>query len=184
MIEAAMAESPESIDRTSLAIDDAEAVIGLSTGGLLKAGGHDEPYWFPEARFASVRFYDTQTQRQKTGNQSPGGANTGEEVRTALAAAKSIDEAAAVVLSALKRKLARAMMMDEVDLDPENPPNAYGIDSLVAVEFRAWVFKELRSEVSVFEVLSNASLASLAVTIAGRTTIARTGRVKDDGNEE
>ncbi|KAK3990438.1 Compactin diketide synthase mokB [Cladorrhinum sp. PSN332] len=177
-IEAAMAE-PLSSSSSAGVIDEAEAVIGLSTGGLLKAGGYDEPYWFSEARFASVRVYDTQTHQQHKSSASTGsqslGSGGGDEIRAALAAAKDVDEAAAVALSALKRKLARAMMMDEVDVDSESPLNAYGIDSLVAVEIRAWVFKELRSEVSVFEILSNASLASLAGIIAGRTTVGRVG---------
>ncbi|KAK0707101.1 hypothetical protein B0T26DRAFT_790998 [Lasiosphaeria miniovina] len=175
-IEAAMAPSPP-------AIDDAEAVLGLATGGLLQAGNHEEPYWFPEARFAPVRVYDTQVQQAKSYYQHVGGSAggsggrgaTGEETRVALAAAASADEAAAVALGALTRKLARAMMMDEADLDPESPANSYGIDSLVAVEIRAWVFKELRSEVSVFEILSNASLASLAAIVAARSSVVRSG---------
>jgi len=181
MIAAAIAESLSSDTSSPQFVDNAEAVVGLATGGLIKAGGHDDPYWFHEARFASVRVHDTQAQLQgnnnnNSANQDTGsGAGTREDIRVALAAAKNEEEAAAVALGALKRKLARAMMMDEVDLDPENPANAYGIDSLVAVEIRSWVFKELRSEVSVFEILSNASLTSLAGIIAGRSAVVKGG---------
>ncbi|KAK0611193.1 hypothetical protein B0T14DRAFT_548500 [Immersiella caudata] len=147
-ISESLSSDPSSCDFLS----NAEAVIGLATGGLIKAGGHDDPYC--------------------QANLSQGTATeTWEDIRAALAAAKTDEEAAGVALMALKRKLARAMMMDEVDLNPENAANSYGIDSLVAVEIRSWVFKELRSEVSVFEILSNASLTALAGIIAGRPTV-------------
>lgn len=174
----------ESLSSHSSSLDflsNSEAVIGLATGGLIKAGGHDDPYWFHEGRFASVKVHDTQKYLQP-GNQASHsrGTATGtwKDTRAALAAAKTDEEAASVALMALNHKLARAMMMEEVDLDPENAANAYGIDSLVAVEIRSWVFKELRSEVSVFEILSNASLTTLAAIIAGRSTV-RKGEEED-----
>ncbi|KAK4452026.1 hypothetical protein QBC34DRAFT_483426 [Podospora aff. communis PSN243] len=177
-ISGAISESLSSDPSSPDFLLNAESVIGLATGGLIKAGGHDEPYWFHEGRFASVKVHDTQD-RLQPGNQASlnngqgAAAGSWEDIRAALAAAKTDEEAAAVALVALKRKLARAVMMDEVDLDPENAANAYGIDSLVAVEIRSWVFKELRSEVSVFEILSNASLTALAGIISSRSTIRR-----------
>ncbi|KAM7191829.1 Compactin diketide synthase mokB [Rhypophila sp. PSN 637] len=159
-------------------VNGAEIILGLATGGLMKAQGHEEPYWAHESRFAAARIYDTQllsanNMNGKSGGKNGKAGNSGEEIRAALAAARTSDEAAAVALTALVRKLARAMMMDEGDLDPENPANSYGIDSLVAVEIRAWVFKELRSEVSVFEILSNASLSSLAAMVAQRSAVVK-----------
>jgi hypothetical protein len=141
-----------------------QILAGLSTGGLLKQNGHEQPYWFTDARFAHLRLYDT----QEFSTQS---AENAEELQTSLTNAKSLQEAADAVCGALVRKLAKAMMMDIENLDPGRPANAYGVDSLVAVEIRAWVFKEVKSDVSVFDILSNAPLVSLSLKIALHSTL-------------
>ncbi|KAM7187391.1 hypothetical protein V8F33_011289 [Rhypophila sp. PSN 637] len=175
-VEAAILFSGSEAAPEDKGVNGAEIILGLATGGLLKATGHEDPYWMSEARFGAARVYDTQLlngRETKGRNQVGQAGNSGEEIRKALAEAKTVDEAASVALAAITRKLARAMMMDEADLDPESPANSYGIDSLVAVEIRAWMFKELRSEVSVFEILSNAPLSSLAAMVAGRSTVVK-----------
>jgi hypothetical protein len=63
------------------------------------------------------------------------------------------------------------MMIELEDLDSSKPANAYGVDSLVAVEVRAWVFKEVKSDVSVFDILSNAPLTTLAKMIAEKSNL-------------
>ena len=80
------------------------------------------------------------------------------------------------------RKLAKAMMIEVEDLDSSRPANSYGVDSLVAVEVRAWIFKEVKSDVSVFEILSNTPLLSLAAKIASRSTLVSPG-IRGDVNE-
>lgn len=141
-----------------------QSSAGLATGGLLKQNGHDEPYWFDDGRFAHLRVFDTQTF-------STAREDFTAELQAALAAAESVADAAELVTTALIRKLAKAMLMELEDLDANKPANAYGVDSLVAVEVRAWVFKDVKSDVSVFEILSNIPLTQLAAKIAGRSAL-------------
>lgn len=61
--------------------------------------------------------------------------------------------------------------MEIEDLDPSRPANAYGVDSLVAVEVRAWVFKVVKSDVSVFDILSNSPMTQLAASIAAKSQL-------------
>ncbi|UKZ78608.1 hypothetical protein TrVFT333_006354 [Trichoderma virens FT-333] len=143
-----------------------ENTVGLTTGGMLKQGGYEELYWHSERRFGPVSVYDT----QDNGTAGSGESDRSEELRVALGAAQNLDEAGAAVCVALMRKLAKAMMMDEADLDSGRPANAYGVDSLVAVEIRAWVFKTVKSDISVFDILSNAPLATLAGFIASKSS--------------
>lgn len=147
-------------------LPEAENTVGLTTGGMLKQGGYEELYWHSERRFGPVSVYDT----QDNGTAGSGEPDRSEELRTALGAAQNLDEAGAAVCVALMRKLAKAMMMDEADLDSGRPANAYGVDSLVAVEIRAWVFKTVKSDISVFDILSNAPLATLAGLIASKSS--------------
>ncbi|KAE8150832.1 putative polyketide synthase [Aspergillus avenaceus] len=146
----------------------AQAVIGLDTGGYLKKHGHTEPFWFSEARFGPLREYETDEFQALPEGSS---ADSAADLESALRRAVTIAEATDAVCTALVRKLAKALMMELEDLDPNRPANTYGVDSLVAVEVRAWVFKEVKSDVSVFDILSNMPLASLAGTIAAKSTL-------------
>ncbi|KAL8891990.1 MAG: hypothetical protein Q9192_005673 [Flavoplaca navasiana] len=98
------------------------------------------------------------------------GANEeGSQLHLQLAQAENAGTATDLVTGALKKKLAKAMMMAVEDIDGEQPVSSYGVDSLVAVEVRTWVFKEIKADISVFDVLSNVPLTTLARTIVGRS---------------
>lgn len=139
-----------------------QPVLGLASGGLIKHAGRDEPYWFGDARFAAMRVYDTQQSKSEGPAQSENSA----DVKTALASVKSLEEASRVVLAGLMAKLARGLMMDLGDLDPSRPINTYGVDSLVAVDIRAWAMKEAQSVVHVSDILKSMPMADLAGQIA------------------
>ncbi|EHK20651.1 uncharacterized protein TRIVIDRAFT_223622 [Trichoderma virens Gv29-8] len=120
-----------------------QAVVGLATGGHhLEKNGHE-------------------------GDSGDSGA----DLQAVLRAASTLAEAADAVCVALVRKLAKAMMVEIEELDPTRPANSYGVDSLVAVEVRAWVFKEVKSDVSAFDILSNMPLQPLATKIAAKSSL-------------
>jgi acyl carrier protein len=84
-----------------------------------------------------------------------------------LAAAKTLQDAEQVVLEALLDKLNKVLSVDEAELDPARPMNAYGVDSLVAVELRTWMKKEIGAEVSVFDLTGGQRISQLASKAAG-----------------
>lgn len=95
-----------------------------------------------------------------------------------LAAAKSRDEAEEVVLEALLLKLSRVLSVDVSNLDAGKPLHAYGVDSLVAVELRSWIAKELKAEVSVFDMTNASSISQVATTATEKSKLV----LKDGGN--
>lgn len=60
-------------------------------------------------------------------------------------------------------------MLPIEDLEPGKPANAYGVDSLVAVEIRNWVFREMNADVNVLDILSGTPMSALAEKIAARS---------------
>jgi len=144
-------------------------------GGLLKQNGHDAPYWFGDGRLAPLGVFDTQDFAVSLQDSS-------EELQAALAAAKTLQEASNVVCTDLMRKLAKAMMIELEDLDSGKSANSYGVDSLVAVEVRSWVFKEVKSDVSVFDILSNAPLTSLAAKITWKSSLTTVAFKAEEGS--
>lgn len=141
-----------------------QPVLGLASGGLIRHAGRDEPYWFGDARFAVMRLYDTN--QSKGSGQGPAAGENAADVKTALAAAGSLEEANRVVLAGLMAKLAKGLMMDLEDMDASRPINTYGVDSLVAVDIRAWAMKEVQSVVHVSDILKGVPMADLAAKIA------------------
>ncbi|KAL9112955.1 MAG: hypothetical protein Q9227_002820 [Pyrenula ochraceoflavens] len=114
-----------------------------------------------------LRLYNTQ---EFTTQQS----DSSEELQTAITSAKSLHEATDAVCKTLVRKLAKAMMMESENVDPDRPADAYSVDSLVAVEIRTRVYKEVKSDVSVFNILQRAvevviikNCAELAAFVTG-----------------
>ena len=142
----------------------AQLVTGLGTGGMAQHSGGEMPFWFNDAKFAHMRIIDTQRSVQDLNS-----GDEGAQLHLQLAQAENAATATDLVTGALKKKLAKAMMMSVDDIDGAQPVSSYGVDSLVAVEVRTWVFKEIKADISVFDVLSNVPLASLARTIVGKS---------------
>ncbi|KAI0166917.1 hypothetical protein GGR52DRAFT_581678 [Hypoxylon sp. FL1284] len=148
----------------------AQPVLGLASGGLVRANGDDDPYWFSDARFGPLRVYDTQAQNA-TSSPANGKSNAAADSATILGTAASLDDAKAAVCSALMAKLAKSLMMELEDLDSARPINTYGVDSLVAVDIRAWALKELQSVIHVSEILKTVPMADLAGHIASNSKL-------------
>ncbi|PVH76707.1 hypothetical protein DL98DRAFT_535488 [Cadophora sp. DSE1049] len=83
-----------------------------------------------------------------------------------IVGAQSMVEAAAIVEAALVRRLAKSLGMAEVDVNVEKPLHAYGVDSLIAVEVRNWVVKELKADISILDILSPMAITTLAAKIS------------------
>jgi hypothetical protein len=133
-----------------------QVIIGTSTGGLVKQNQVSDPYWYREARFA-MRKIDLIPESASSDSTS---------MQELLSASTSLSEAAAAILEGLVTLLAKSMNMLPQDIDSRKPANAYGVDSLVAVGTRNWIFRETGVDVSVFEILSENSLSEMATIIA------------------
>ncbi|KAI9728591.1 MAG: Type I Iterative PKS [Cirrosporium novae-zelandiae] len=152
---------------TSQAADDGDIppqiLTGFATGGAAHAASIRRPLYFDDARFSILA---------KTGlgaAQSSGAASGSKSIslQDQLAHAESLADATAVVIEALVNKVAKSLQTSPSEIDPARPLHSYGVDSLVAVEIRTWIFKDLKSNVSLFDVLSAVPISALAEKIAG-----------------
>ncbi|KAI1827688.1 lovastatin nonaketide synthase [Xylaria intraflava] len=97
--------------------------------------------------------------------------DAGPNISDLLQAATSLAEAALVVQDTLKRLLAPGLGVQVTDINPERPLYDMGVDSFKAVEIRNQVFRELKSDISVFEILSPSTLSHLSHIIATRSSL-------------
>ncbi|KAK7221935.1 hypothetical protein V2G26_009938 [Clonostachys chloroleuca] len=82
-------------------------------------------------------------------------------------------ERVALVFQALAARLGRAMSIPASDVEPNKALSAYGVDSLMAVELRNWIGRELGATVAVFDIVGAMPIASIADLIAERSTIGK-----------
>jgi acyl carrier protein len=97
------------------------------------------------------------------------------QVQSLLRAAKSPDDAIDVVSDAIVNKLAKSMMVDVQDIEKRQTITKYGVDSLLAVELRSWIYTELQVDISIFELLKTVPILDLARQIAGKSKLLPAG---------
>jgi hypothetical protein len=126
--------------------------------------GAVQPTWQHEPRFNHMVLHST-----NSGSYIPTTKQDfGKGLTAALLSAAKLPQAAEqIVLDALLEKLTKVLNVNMAELDPSKPMYAYGVDSLVAVELRTWIAKEIGSEVSVFEITSGVPIRQLAIKVAG-----------------
>lgn len=120
-------------------------------------------YWINDDRFAALR-------NQHQADAAGGGAGSTISLREELSRCARGDVATAtdLVTGAMVERLAKLMMMPESDVDAGKPLSAYGVDSLVAVEVRNWIARETGVDVSVFDIMANVPMRTLAGDLVGR----------------
>ncbi|KAF2215724.1 hypothetical protein CERZMDRAFT_109614 [Cercospora zeae-maydis SCOH1-5] len=149
---------------------DSQVITGLGTwsdGHSL--GNFDAPL------FAKFR-------RMGLGRSHGGEASSTEEIRHALRRAVDLDEATAIICSALIEKLASRLGVAATNVLSDKNIAEYGVDSLVGVEVRNWIAKELDAQVPMLEILANQSLLQLAGKIASKSkSVKIVGGADEDG---
>ncbi len=151
-------------NREKLTAEQAQVVPRLWLPRYSAAEGAVQPAWQHEPRFNQMILRDLDTGGDASAAKQGSGKGSAASL---LSAAKSPQEAEKIVLDALLEKLTKILSVDMAELDPSRPMHGYGVDSLVAVELRTWMAKEIGSDVSVFEMISGQRIGQLAAKAAG-----------------
>ena len=91
-----------------------------------------------------------------------------------FAASSSFSEAAIVVYKAMVARLAPNFPGLADDHDSEKSLHSYGMDSLVAIELRAWFANEFGADVAIFEILGESSLVEFSRLVAEKSSFKQT----------
>ncbi|KAL4794077.1 hypothetical protein BDV19DRAFT_390587 [Aspergillus venezuelensis] len=150
------------VDELSGSKTQPQIITGMPTGKTTQAAGIDRPYFFDDARFAIL---------SQTGGQGEEGAGGEVSLETQISRVGSCDEAVPLVQEALVNRVAKFLQTSPTEIDASKPLYHYGVDSLAAVEMRNWVFREIKSEISLLEVMSASPISQLAQEIANRSKL-------------
>lgn len=90
---------------------------------------------------------------------------------SAVKTSKSHDEALQLVSDGLMDKVSAVLMVPREEMDQSRPIVVYGLDSLVAIEIRNWITRELEASLQVLELLTSNSITALAGTILKKSRL-------------
>ncbi|KAH6659151.1 hypothetical protein BKA67DRAFT_543724 [Truncatella angustata] len=154
---------------------ETQIITGFATGGTMKEWGMaEQPFYFRDPKFSILACAGLGGE-----NDAEMGAMTGErakrddskELRKAIAGSGSRDEAHRSIVKGLSARVARLLQMNVEDIDVGRPLHAHGVDSLVAVEVRTWLFQDLKANLSIFDLTATAPMDSLGWQIMKRCEI-------------
>lgn len=138
-----------------------QLVLGLPTAELCQRNGITPPTYLNYSLF---------THQRNTVTAKPVESTDQKRISTAsfLNSASSIDDAVLVVSDGIVDRLSSLLSIPVSEIDVQR--FGFGtIDSLVAMEFRSWIVKELKADVSLLEIMGAQNIRSLSEKIA-RTT--------------
>ena len=139
------------------------------------------PVWATDAKFSHV-LHDAQSLFVSSGTSADGVV----PARKLLEAASSVASATEIIVGLIIKKLASLLMINEEDVDSKKPIIAYGLDSLVAVEFRNWITCDLDAKVPLMVLMNSPSIDHLGGKIAAESTLVEKSPPQDgmDGEKE
>nr|A0A348HAX6.1 RecName: Full=Highly reducing polyketide synthase phiA; Short=HR-PKS phiA; AltName: Full=Phomoidride biosynthesis cluster protein A [fungal sp. ATCC 74256]BBG28498.1 putative polyketide synthase [fungal sp. ATCC 74256] len=97
--------------------------------------------------------------------------NSANNLRKVLKESKTFDAASEAICDALVDKIASRSGLPIENVSTAKSMPDYGIDSLVAVELRNWIAKEMDSTIPILELMASDPLTGLAAKIAKRSRL-------------
>lgn len=146
----------------------AQVCTGLGTADVMARFGLERPEHFGDPRFGPLNVLSI-TSSSSSSDQDASSAASSPSAR--LAAASSAEEAVSIITDALVHKTAEILQMPLSEVDPGRPMYRYGVDSLVALEVRNWIARELQANMALLEILAAEPMKVFAEKIAEKSKL-------------
>jgi len=134
--------------------------------GLKLGSDAQDMFWANDGKFTRLRL----AAEAESANNNTAAATL--SLSRALKQAHSWDQALNLVCDGLMNKVSAVLMVPREEMDPSKAIVVYGLDSLVAIEIRNWITRELEVSLQVLELLTSSSILALAETILTKSKLA------------
>lgn len=132
-----------------------QLVVGLTTAEYLRQRGVPPLTYLTYPLFTHLNV--TSVSLRQSGHEDPA-----YQAVAALPHASSLEEAMTIVCDGIRYKLASLLAIPVENIDPAKSVSSNGVDSLVAMEFRAWVAKDLGADVPLLDIMGTGSLEMIS----------------------
>ena len=92
-------------------------------------------------------------------------------VDKAVVAAEDLGEVHDIVAGAIAKQISALLAVDLDNINLDSPIENLGLDSLIAIELKAWITRTLQAAMQTSEILDTANIRSLATTVAKRSSL-------------
>lgn len=137
-----------------------QVCTGLGTADILAIHRLDSPAYFMDPRFGPLAV---------TSISSTAGGASGEGGTASLASQLSKADpalASIIITDALVKKTADILRIPPSEVDASKPMYQYGVDSLVALEVRNWITRQLKANMALLDILAAVPMETFAAQIA------------------
>lgn len=97
-------------------------------------------------------------------------------IKQVVQGATTYESVFTAIFNGVADKISSMMLIPVEDITPKKAMSAYGLDSLVIVEFRNWLRRELDATIPMIELLNSASLERLVENVIAKSKV-----VEDSG---
>ncbi|KAJ5542947.1 hypothetical protein N7535_005370 [Penicillium sp. DV-2018c] len=148
-----------------------QLIFGLPSADMCRLNGVPVPKYLDYSMFTHFRGTGTGTATAvANGDGVSGEDKDAVSVSVLLGTADNVVAAVDVVCKGIVERLASLLAVPVSEIDVGRFGFG-GIDSLVAMEFRGWIVKELRAEVSVLDIMGAESIRALSGKVVGRSRL-------------
>ena len=140
-----------------------EVIVGIESPANVVVRGHELPAWMSLPMFRHLFQIDSTDSGTVT-------SETIVDIAASFTPLASLREAGAFVADLMLDKLATSMAISKEDMHVDKPMRLFGMDSLVAVELRNWFAKKLKADITVFDLMGEATFAEIGLLAAKRSS--------------
>jgi acyl carrier protein len=133
-----------------------QTVVGLCTREQFLADNLPEPAFLSYPLFTHLWRLGG-----AAGSEGNDGAIPKFSIKGALDKARCPEKTLQIVVEGIIEKLSNLLAISATEVDREMAPSNYGVDSLVAIEIRNWLSKEVDVEVGVLDIVGSQSIVDL-----------------------
>ncbi|TLD23971.1 hypothetical protein PspLS_06415 [Pyricularia sp. CBS 133598] len=178
-----LAGQPEQVHDSSNSRSE-EVITGLN---VPQPTAEFQPDWVTNPRFSHMIARSRAISRRKA--QDPVSEKQVEKTRDLLKRARTLGDLSRIVSAAVFKKMVYMLQVGEevagdMDAFSRRSTSSLGVDSLVAVELRTWVFREFEVDIPVFKILADTNFADIVDFILAAVPERLTPSLDKDSNED
>jgi len=133
----------------------AQVVSGLTNVGMYRSRGMPLPTYMGYPLFTNLRNVTASRSSRTEGSDDM-------LVESMLNAATTYDAATEIIQEVMVKKLSSLLSLVAEDINPDRSISSNGVDSLVAMEFRAYLAKRVKADIPVLDIMGTMSLTAVA----------------------
>tara|TARA_R110002060_G_scaffold27238_1_gene37051 strand:+ start:186 stop:1022 length:837 start_codon:yes stop_codon:yes gene_type:complete len=137
------------------------------TGLKIAPESKDALFWVDDAKFKHLK-EAAEAEAAASSTSSPSASIS---LSAAMKLAGSKQQAVELICEGLMTKVSAVLMVPREEMDPGKAIVVYGLDSLVAIEIRNWITRELEASLQVLELLTSGSFWALSEAVLAKSKL-------------